>query len=169
MFVQVVVYGLPHWIKDELDTFTPRDLSRRNKVAVSCDEDDGINLLFECECRDVDADAHIHAFLSQTKFEIIRIERSPRVSDLLKLSSIFGSQHNRGNSIGSLHNRSVEDMKPVTCTEELFSNAFFLDLPTVLIGHLAEAKCKLTLFSEMLKQLMTELGLIAFSEVNLLI
>jgi hypothetical protein len=84
------VYDTPERIEYEVDTFTPRQLGRWNKIRVSCNQYDLIYLALETQGCDVQTDAHIHALLKRCKLEIrigkiIEIEAA--VQELLQPSS----------------------------------------------------------------------------------
>ena len=47
MLHQPIGDALPHGVEDKIDTFSPSHLGRRDKVCVSSDENNLVDLLFE--------------------------------------------------------------------------------------------------------------------------
>ena len=90
MLVEVVVYLLPERIQEEFDAFPSGDFGGGHEVAVSGDEDDGIDLLLEREGGDVDADAHVHALLPKAELQVIRCKALPRRGDRSETGDLFG-------------------------------------------------------------------------------
>lgn len=71
MLEQILTDIAPHGIKNKINAFSSRQLCGRNKVAISGNKDDLIDLLFICERSNIDADFHINAFLLRIEFKII--------------------------------------------------------------------------------------------------
>ena len=90
MFVQGRVYDTPEWIEDKIDALTPCELCCRNKIRVSCNQYDLIDLSLKAQGCYIQADAHIHTLLDSSKFEIIIYkihEIEAAVQELLQPSS----------------------------------------------------------------------------------
>ena len=71
MLMQRWMHIAPQRIKDEVNALASRQLRGRDKIRISGNQDDLIDLALETQRRDVQPDAHIHAFLHCCVFKII--------------------------------------------------------------------------------------------------
>jgi len=60
---QVCVDLLPEGIEDKFNAFATSEFGGGHKVAVACNQNDGIDLFLQRQGRDVQADTDVHAFL----------------------------------------------------------------------------------------------------------
>lgn len=70
MLHQSVWNALPHRVKDEVYSFAACHFGRRNKVGVTSNQDNLIDLFFEGKGRYIHADTHIDALLLGVNFHI---------------------------------------------------------------------------------------------------
>lgn len=92
---QVVVDLLPLWVEDELHAFAASEFGCGHKVAVTCHQHDGADLLFEGEAGDVDGNAHVHTFLTQAQGHITGLQVLPGVVGIQKCLRSLRSCSNR--------------------------------------------------------------------------
>lgn len=63
MFVQGCGNRLPHGVKNKINAFPPGKFGGGNEVGIPCNQDDLVCLLLVCQCRNIQANSHIHTFL----------------------------------------------------------------------------------------------------------
>ncbi len=94
MLIEIVVYLLPKRVHDELNTLSTRYLGRRHKIAVSCNQDNCVDLLFWGHRGDIDTNAHVYALLLQAKSYVTFLKALPKVYNGRQLLVLCGSQLN---------------------------------------------------------------------------
>ena len=60
-----------HRIQDEINPFTSCELRGGNKITISGNKNNLINLMLISERRDIDADFHVYALLPRVKLKIV--------------------------------------------------------------------------------------------------
>lgn len=71
---EVVLDGAAQRIKDEIDAFPSCQFCSGDKVTVSGDEDDAVDLLFVGQRADVQTDADVRSFLLEVEAEVHFLE-----------------------------------------------------------------------------------------------
>lgn len=71
MFIQGGVDSLSERIKDHIDPLSPGHLCSRYKVAIADDEHDLVDETFISQRRNVQAQAHVYAFLNSVDLKVI--------------------------------------------------------------------------------------------------
>ena len=77
---------LPQWIEQELHAFPPCKLCRRHKIAVTRHENQRIDLMLEGHAGDIQANTHIHSFLTKPEVHVSLTNFSPRRNELLQFA-----------------------------------------------------------------------------------
>lgn len=70
MFVQVFVDGMPHRIKNKIDSLAASQFRGRYKIAVARNQDDLVNLLLIRQGGNIQPDSHINALLANIVLEV---------------------------------------------------------------------------------------------------
>ena len=68
-------YRRPHGVQDKVHAFASRELGSGDEVGITSDQNNLTDLSFEGKRGDVQADAHIHALLSDLRVQILGQER----------------------------------------------------------------------------------------------
>ena len=71
MFVKRSMNHTPQRIEDKIDPLSPREFCRRNKIRITRNQHDLIDLALEAQRCDIQANTHIHALLDCRVLEIV--------------------------------------------------------------------------------------------------
>lgn len=74
MEAEVVLDGAAERIEDKVDAFPPRQFGSGDKITVSGDENNAVDLLFVSQRADVQTDADIRSFLLEIEAEVHFLE-----------------------------------------------------------------------------------------------
>ncbi|GEM_PF-3216491 len=85
MLMERGVDGVPERVKDKINPLATRQLRRGYEIGVSCNQDNLVNLAFEAQGGDIDADSHIHTLLDRCEFEVLVAERCELVAAIEEL------------------------------------------------------------------------------------
>jgi len=167
MFVKIGRNTLPERINQEFYPLSPGQFGRRNEVAVACDKDYSVDLLFQSQRGNVDADAHIHAFLPQFQADVILRDCSPRVGQFGELHGLDGGQDGWRLACLSLSDCGVENVDPFPRLENAFGGLRGFEDPAVLAGDVSEAQRELARLAQFVEQGLAKMELRRAVEFNL--
>ena len=70
MFVQIVPYACPHWIKDKVNAFPPGQFGGGDEITVPSHQDYLKHLAFKGHRSYIQTNAHVHSFLGHVILDI---------------------------------------------------------------------------------------------------
>ena len=71
MFNHGVLWPLLHWIQNEIKTMLSGHFNSWEEIAISCDQNDLVNIMLVCKRGNIKSDSHINAFLFDINTKII--------------------------------------------------------------------------------------------------
>ena len=108
MLMKIVIHLLPKWIEQKLHPFPASNFGSGHKVAVPCDEDNGIHLLFESKGGNIGSDPHVYSLLPEGQSHIGRGQIAPYIGKLSKPGRVVWIELRGGLASGGLSNRVVK-------------------------------------------------------------
>jgi hypothetical protein len=89
MLAHAISYSVAQCYQNQLSPLPPRKFHGRNEVAVGCYEDNHLRVLFQCQARDVEADAHVDTLLPNVRFQgsCVDLDSRPRSLQYASLES----------------------------------------------------------------------------------